>query len=84
MSRGSSLEPHDLGLKADLAIVHDDAGMDDGAQKILEEFVEKVRREYVPVYPLGMAHMAVGDLDGTFAWLDKMYEEHAGSVPLSS
>ena len=22
-----------------------------------------------------MAHMAVGDLDGTFAWLDKMYEE---------
>jgi hypothetical protein len=22
-----------------------------------------------------MAHMAVGDLDGTFAWLDRMYEE---------
>ena len=22
-----------------------------------------------------MAHMAVGDLDGAFAWLDKMYEE---------
>jgi hypothetical protein len=22
-----------------------------------------------------MAHMAIGDLDGTFAWLDKMYEE---------
>jgi hypothetical protein len=23
-----------------------------------------------------MAHMAVGDRDGTFGWLDKMYEEH--------
>jgi hypothetical protein len=24
-----------------------------------------------------MAHMAVGDLDGTFAWLDTMYEQRA-------
>jgi hypothetical protein len=23
-----------------------------------------------------LAHFAVGDLDGTFAWMDKMYEEH--------
>jgi hypothetical protein len=23
-----------------------------------------------------MGHMAVGDLDGTFAWLEKTYEEH--------
>jgi hypothetical protein len=25
---------------------------------------------------LAMAHMAVGDPDGTFEWLDKMYGEH--------
>ena len=46
-----------------------------GHRQILEEFEEKARREYVPPYALAMAHMAVGDLDGTFAWLDKMYEE---------
>ena len=75
--RGVELEPHDLALKADLAIVYAAAGKKDQAQKILEEFEEKARREYVPPYALAMAHMAVGDLDGTFAWLDKMYEERA-------
>jgi tetratricopeptide (TPR) repeat protein len=75
--RGVELEPGDLHLKADLAIVHADAGNTERAQEILEEFEEKARREYVSPYVLAMAHMAVGDLAGTFAWLDKMYEEHA-------
>jgi TolB-like protein/Tfp pilus assembly protein PilF len=75
--RGVELEPHDLGLKADLAIVYADAGRKTQTQKILEEFEEKARREYVPPYMLAMAHMAVGDLDGTFAWLDKMFEERS-------
>jgi Flp pilus assembly protein TadD len=73
--RGVELEPNDLGLKADLAIVYAAAGRKAQAQKILEEFEEKARRDYVPPYALAMAHMAVGDLDGTFAWLDKMYAE---------
>ena len=73
--RAVELEPHDLGLKADLAIVYAAAGKRAQAQKILEEFEEKARREYVSALRLAMAHMAVGDLDGTFAWLDKMYEE---------
>jgi TolB-like protein/class 3 adenylate cyclase/Flp pilus assembly protein TadD len=73
--RGVELEPGDLYLQADLAIVYAAAGKKDQAQKILEEFEEKAQREYVPPYALAMAHMAVGDLDGTFAWLDKTYEE---------
>ena len=73
--RGVELEPEDLSLKADLAIVYAAAGKRDRAQKILEEFEEKARREYVSPYALALAHMAVGDLDGTFAWLDRMYEE---------
>jgi TolB-like protein/class 3 adenylate cyclase/Flp pilus assembly protein TadD len=75
--RGVELEPNDSGLKADLAIVYAAAGKKDRAQKILEEFEEKARREYVPPYVLAMVHMAVGDLDNTFAWLDKVYEERS-------
>ena len=75
--RGVELDPEDLHLKADLAIVYAAAGKKAQAQKILEEFEEKARREYVPPFALAMAHMAVGDLDGTFAWLDKMYEERS-------
>jgi hypothetical protein len=74
--RGAALEPGDLRLKADLAIVYADAGDKARAQQILEEFEAKARREYVPAIVLAWAHMAVGDLDDTFAWLDKMYEEH--------
>jgi serine/threonine-protein kinase len=73
--RGVALNPGDLQLEADLAIVYADAGDKTRAQKMLEKFEEKARREYVSPYALAMAHMAVGDLDGTFAWLDKMYAE---------
>jgi tetratricopeptide (TPR) repeat protein len=75
--RGVELGPEDLPLKADLAIVYAAAGKKIQVQKILEEFEEKARREYVSPYALAMANMAVGNLDGTFAWLDKMYEERA-------
>jgi adenylate cyclase len=75
--RAVELAPEDLQLKADLAIVYVAAGNNAPARQILEELEEKARREYVPPLALAMAHMAVGDLDGTFAWLDKMYEERA-------
>ena len=74
--RAVDLEPSDLWLKGDLALVYAAAGKRALAQQILEEFEEKAQREYVSPLPLALAHMAVGDVDGTFAWLDKMYEEH--------
>jgi adenylate cyclase len=73
--RAIELEPADLRVKADLSIVYAVMGKKDRAQQILEEFEEKARREHVPAIVLAFAHMAVGDLDGTFAWMDKMYEE---------
>ena len=76
--RGVDLEPEDLYLKADLRWFIG-GGQESRAQQILEEFEEKARREYVTPVALALAHMAVGDLDGTFAWLDKMYEEPSRS-----
>ena len=74
--RAVDLEPNDLWLKGDLALVYAAAGKRARAQQILEEDEEKARREYVTPVALALAHLAVGDLDGTFAWMDKMYEEH--------
>jgi TolB-like protein/class 3 adenylate cyclase/Tfp pilus assembly protein PilF len=74
---GVDLGPRDLVLKADLAIAYGAAGKKEQAKAIREEFEERTRREYVSPYALAMASMAVGDLDGTFAWLDRMYEERA-------
>ena len=75
--RAVELAPEDLQLRADLAIVYATAGNKVPARQTLGELEEKVRREYVPPLALAMAHMAVGDRDGTFAWLDKMYQERA-------
>jgi tetratricopeptide (TPR) repeat protein len=75
--RAVELEPHDLGLQGDLAIVYAAAGKQDQAQKILEEVEQTAQREYVPAYAWAMANMAIGNLDGTYAWLDKMYEERS-------
>jgi tetratricopeptide (TPR) repeat protein len=74
--RAVDLEPSDLWVKGDLAIVYAAAGKRARAQQILEEFEDKAQREYVSPLPLALAHIAVGDLDGTFGWFDKMYEEH--------
>jgi adenylate cyclase len=76
IERAVDLEPSNLWAKGDLAIVYAAAGKGARAQQILEEFEEKAQREYVSPLPLALGHIAVGDLDGTFALLDKMYEEH--------
>jgi DNA-binding winged helix-turn-helix (wHTH) protein/TolB-like protein len=58
------------------------AGRRDEALKILGELDERaVRGEYVT--PLGIAwiHIALGDKDQAFAWLDKACDEHSGGLP---
>jgi hypothetical protein len=74
--RAVDLEPADLQLKGELALVYAAASKKVQAQRILEELEEKARREYVTPIALALAHMAVGDLDATFIWLDKL-EEHS-------
>jgi tetratricopeptide (TPR) repeat protein len=74
--RGVDLEPEDLQFKGELALVYAAAGQKAQAQRLLEELKEKARREYVTPVALALAHMAVGDLDATFTWLDKL-EEHS-------
>jgi adenylate cyclase len=76
LERSVELAPEDLQLKGDLAIVYADSGKTARARQLFEELEAKAQREYVPPLALAGTHMAVGDLDGTFAWLDKMYEEH--------
>jgi tetratricopeptide (TPR) repeat protein len=73
--RGVSMNPGDLRVKAHLAMVYADAGDKARAQQILEEFKDKARREYVTPIALAWAYMAVGDLDGAFASMNKMYEQ---------
>jgi TolB-like protein/class 3 adenylate cyclase/Tfp pilus assembly protein PilF len=75
--RAIELEPEDLHLKAEAAMAYVAAGKPAEAEAILEQLEEKSRREYVIPVALAMSYLAVGDLDGTFEWLDRMYEERS-------
>jgi tetratricopeptide (TPR) repeat protein len=75
--RAINLEPEDLHLKAEAAMAYVAAGKPAEAQAILKQLEEKSRREYVIPVALAMTYLAVGDLDGTFEWLDRMYEERS-------
>jgi tetratricopeptide (TPR) repeat protein len=75
--RAIDLEPEDLHLKAEAAMAYFAAGKHAEAQAILEQLEEKSRREYVIPVALAMTYLAVSDLDSTFTWLDKMYEERS-------
>jgi len=56
-------------------MVYADAGDEARAQQILQDFKEKARREYVPPIALAWAYMAVGNLNGAFASMNKLYEQ---------
>jgi serine/threonine-protein kinase len=43
------------------------------AMGILRQLEERRQREYVPPWELAIAHLGLGDRDGTFAWLDSAY-----------
>lgn len=48
------------------------------ARQMLAQLESLSRRQYVSSYFIAMIHLGLGDLDRTFEWLEKAYEERAG------
>jgi TolB-like protein/Tfp pilus assembly protein PilF len=51
-------------------------GRRDESLKILEDLLERSKKEYVPAFHLASLSFALGETDRGFEWLDKAYEEH--------
>ncbi len=51
------------------------AGRAPEAQAILTELKERARGEYVPPFAIATVHYGLGDLDGTFDWLERSLED---------
>jgi serine/threonine-protein kinase len=47
------------------------AGSRDDAVRILADMKERAKTGYVPMVAMVQLHLALGDVDGTFEWLDK-------------
>jgi TolB-like protein/Flp pilus assembly protein TadD len=53
------------------------------ATAVLRELEARSHREYVPPWDIAVAHLGLGDFDGTFAWLDSAYTARDPLVTLA-
>jgi eukaryotic-like serine/threonine-protein kinase len=66
-----------------LAYAYAAAGDRPKAKAVLRELETRSRREYVPPWDMAVAHLGLGDFDGTFAWLDSAYTARDPLVTLA-
>jgi TolB-like protein/tetratricopeptide (TPR) repeat protein len=57
------------------------AGNRDDAIQILDELAGLARSRYVSAFEVALIHVALGEMDAAFEWLDRAYEERSGWLP---
>jgi DNA-binding winged helix-turn-helix (wHTH) protein/Flp pilus assembly protein TadD len=55
-------------------------GRVDGARRVLDELLERRRREYVDAYAVARLRLAVGDVDGAFVELERAIDENVAGL----
>jgi Flp pilus assembly protein TadD len=74
LQRSRELYPGTPLVQAELAACLVDAGQTDRARELLMEIEAQSAREYVDPVNMAVVHMALGDQDAAFAWLERGYE----------
>jgi serine/threonine-protein kinase len=74
-----------LGMRAEAAVgglgcLYGLTGHKDKARELLSELEARSHQGYVSSFWIAMVHMGLGEMDETFRWLDKAYEERDGSL----
>jgi serine/threonine-protein kinase len=74
-----------LGMRAENAIgelgcLYGRAGKKDKALEFLSELEARSKVGYASSFWIAIIHMGLGEIDETFRWLDKAYEERDGSL----
>jgi len=64
-------------MLAGLALARAQAGDTTDAERILADMKERAKTGYVPMVAMVQLHVALGDIDGTFEWLDKAFAYRA-------
>ena len=62
-----------------LAITYAQVRRREDARRILDQLIEKSRREYVAADSIAAVYVALGEKDEALRWLDRAFEEHSGS-----
>ena len=56
------------------------AGRISDARKLLAELQELAQKAYVPPVSTGLIHLALGEIDRSFDWLEKAVDERDGAI----
>jgi adenylate cyclase len=60
-----------------LAITYAKMGRREDARRILDQLIEKSRRQYVAADSIAAVYTALGEKDEAFRWLDRAFDEHS-------
>ncbi len=77
-----SLYPQTPQVLAEIGVCHAVAGDPDAAREVLDELEAWTLREYVDPVNLAVVHLALGEDDLVFAWLERAYERRAFLITL--
>jgi len=69
-------------LKAFLAWGYAEAGREADARSLLSEVEAISREQYTCAYEIAVAHVALGDADAAFEWMEKALEDRAACIPI--
>lgn len=65
---------------ASLAQMYARSGREQEARRRLGDVLDLARRQYVPAYSIAAIHVALGEVDQAFVWLDRAVEERSAEV----
>jgi tetratricopeptide (TPR) repeat protein len=77
LRRARALYPQTPQVLAEIGACHAAAGDPDAARGVLDELEAWTLREYVDPVNLAVVHLALGEDDQVFAWLERAYERRA-------
>jgi serine/threonine-protein kinase len=81
LRRARALYPQTPQVLSEIGACHAHAGDPDAAREVLDELEAWTLREYVDPVNLAVVHLALGEDDQVFAWLERAYERRAFLMP---
>jgi tetratricopeptide (TPR) repeat protein len=77
LERARDLYPETPRVLTEIGACHAAAGRPDDARQVLEDLEGWIQREYVDPVNLAILHLALGEDDQVFSWLERAYERRA-------
>ena len=71
------LEPNNPEIEAAMGRAHAEAGEEEEAEKVLDDFRERLQHGFVSAYYLALVHVGLGQFDQAFDWLAKAEAERS-------